>query len=42
VPDGAGIVIDEVRVEPGTNVYLDDSPVLMFTKYLPDPEPEQR
>lgn len=34
VPDGAGMVIDGVRVEPGTNVYLDDSPVLMFTKVL--------
>jgi GNAT superfamily N-acetyltransferase len=34
VPDGAGMVIDGVRVEPGTNVYLDDSPVLMFTKHL--------
>jgi GNAT superfamily N-acetyltransferase len=34
VPDGAGIVIDGVRVEPGTNVYLDDSPILMFTKSL--------
>ena len=34
VPDGAGMVIDGVRVEPGTNVYLDDSPLLMFTKHL--------
>jgi hypothetical protein len=34
VPDGAGMVIDGVRVEPGTNVYLDDSPLLMFTKDL--------
>jgi GNAT superfamily N-acetyltransferase len=34
IPDGAGMVIDGVRVEPGTNVYLDDAPILMFTKDL--------
>lgn len=34
VPDGEGLVIDGLRIEPGTNVYLDDSPVLMFTKEL--------
>jgi GNAT superfamily N-acetyltransferase len=34
VPDGAGMVIDGIRVEPGTNVYLDDAPILMFTKDL--------
>ena len=34
VPDGAGMVIDCVRVEPGTHVYLDDDPILMFTKDL--------
>jgi GNAT superfamily N-acetyltransferase len=34
VPDGAGMVIDGARVEPGANVCLDDSPVLMFTKNL--------
>ena len=34
VPDGAGMVIDGVRVEPGTSVYLDDTPLLMFTKDL--------
>jgi hypothetical protein len=28
------MVIDGVRVEPGTSVYLDDSPLLMFTKDL--------
>ena len=43
VPDGAGVVIDEVRVEPGTNVYLDDSPILMFTKDLSSVvEPRER
>jgi GNAT superfamily N-acetyltransferase len=43
VPDGAGVVIDGVRVEPGTNVYLDDSPILMFTKDLSSlVEPRER
>jgi hypothetical protein len=32
--DGAGIVVDGQRVERGTDVHLDDSPVLMFTKTL--------
>ena len=34
VPDGAGLVIDGVRAEPGNTFMLDDAPVLMFTKRL--------
>lgn len=34
LPDGAGVVLDGVPVEPGAEITLDDDPVLMFTKQL--------
>ena len=34
IPDGAGMIIDGVRAEPGNTFMLDDAPVLMFTKRL--------
>ncbi|MFT4164339.1 MAG: GNAT family N-acetyltransferase [Microlunatus sp.] len=34
LPDGAGVVLHGVPVEPGAEITLDDNPVLMFTKQL--------
>ena len=34
LPDGAGVVLHGVPVEPGAEITLDDDPVLMFTKQL--------
>ena len=34
VPDGAGVVIDGVPVQPGTSIILTNDPELMFTKRL--------
>ena len=34
LPDGAGVVLHGVPVEPGAQITLDDDPVLMFTKRL--------
>lgn len=34
LPDGAGVVLHGVPVEPGAEITLDDDPVLMFTKRL--------
>ena len=33
-PTVAGVVLHGVPVEPGTEITLDDDPVLMFTKQL--------